>query len=76
MEKSKDGTLKVTNGDNAKSAPKKRGRWDQTVDESPAPSKKKMSANSNNSSSAAATPLWDSDVSTYTYTYVVSIDFS
>lgn len=57
MEKSKDGTLKVSNGDSVKSAPKKRGRWDQTVDESPAPGKKKSV-----SSREASTPLWDSDV--------------
>ncbi|KAK7867740.1 hypothetical protein R5R35_002244 [Gryllus longicercus] len=43
-EKSKDGTLKVvSNGDMPKSAPKRRGRWDQTGgDEASAPAKKKV----------------------------------
>lgn len=54
-EKSKDGTLK-TNGE-AKPAPKKRGRWDQT-DDTPTPKKAAVS-------SASATPTsWDTaDVS-------------
>lgn len=30
IDKAKDGSLKVTNGE-AKAAPKKRGRWDQAV---------------------------------------------
>lgn len=57
FEKSKEGTLKISNGE-TKQAPKKRGRWDQTVDESPAPSKKKPVL-----SSVMATPSWDNDVS-------------
>ncbi|XP_063232922.1 splicing factor 3B subunit 1 isoform X2 [Bacillus rossius redtenbacheri] len=42
-DKSRDGTLKpVANGDVPKSAPKKRGRWDQTTgDDTPTPAKKK-----------------------------------
>lgn len=60
LEKSKDGSLKATNGE-AKSAPKKRGRWDQTVDEVVVPSKKKTLSVATNS--GAVTPVWDSDVS-------------
>lgn len=43
IEKSKEGTLKPvsTNGDAAKPAPKKRGRWDQTGDGEVIPAKKK-----------------------------------
>lgn len=52
--------LKVTNGE-AKTAPKKRGRWDQTVEDS-GTTKKKILAVSN---SAAATPIWDGDVSDF-----------
>jgi splicing factor 3B subunit 1 len=53
QEKSKDGSLKVSsNGD---SLPKKRGRWDQTVDEQFVPAKK--------SASGAITPTWEADVS-------------
>lgn len=59
VEKSKDGSLKVTNGE-AKTAPKKRGRWDQTVEESPVPSKKKTLSITSNST--ATTPIWDNDV--------------
>lgn len=62
MDKAKDGSLKVTNGD-AKAAPKKRGRWDQTVEDS-GTTKKKIIAVSN---SSAATPIWDGDVSTYIF---------
>lgn len=61
MEKAKDGSLKA-NGE-AKTAPKKRGRWDQTVEESPVPAKKKTLGVSTTTSSNAATPLWDADVS-------------
>jgi hypothetical protein len=48
VEKTKDGTLKVvSNGELPKSAPKKRGRWDQTGgDEGPTPVKKKATSNS------------------------------
>lgn len=61
MEKTKDGSLKV-NGE-AKTAPKKRGRWDQTVEESPVPAKKKtLGVSTTTTSSSAATPLWDADV--------------
>lgn len=58
QEKAKDGSLKASNGDNTRqsSEPKKRGRWDQTIDEQFVPAKK--------SSSGAVTPTWgDVDVS-------------
>lgn len=55
QEKSKDGTLKVSNGDSVASAPKRRGRWDQTVEENFVPAKK--------AAIGAATPTWDGDVS-------------
>ncbi|XP_031352386.1 splicing factor 3B subunit 1 isoform X2 [Photinus pyralis] len=58
VEKSKDGSLKAATNGEAKSSSKKRGRWDQTVEESPVPSKKKTLGVS---SSAAATPIWDND---------------
>ncbi|KAJ3642146.1 hypothetical protein Zmor_024955 [Zophobas morio] len=58
LEKSKDGSLKSTNGE-VKSAPKKRGRWDQTVDEVVVPNKKKTLSVSTNS--GAVTPVWDAD---------------
>ena len=46
LDKSKDGTLKVvSNGDATKAAPKKRGRWDQTVEEA-VPAKKKADGQS------------------------------
>lgn len=57
VEKSKDGSLKVTNGE-AK-ATKKRGRWDQGVDETIIPAKKKILQ----VSSGSATPVWETDVS-------------
>lgn len=60
IEKSKDGSLKIINGE-AKSAPKKRGRWDQTVDEAMTPAKKKTLSVSTPSS--ASTPVWEGDVS-------------
>lgn len=63
LEKAKDGSLKA-NGE-VKTAPKKRGRWDQTVEESPVPAKKKTLAVSTTSNSNAATPLWDADVSIF-----------
>ncbi|XP_017780784.1 PREDICTED: splicing factor 3B subunit 1 isoform X1 [Nicrophorus vespilloides] len=53
-EKSKDGTLKTTNGE-AKPAPKKRGRWDQTVEDSFVPAKKKTLTITTNT---AQTPTW------------------
>ncbi|XP_072388336.1 splicing factor 3B subunit 1 isoform X2 [Diabrotica undecimpunctata] len=59
IERAKDGTLKATNGE-AKSAPKKRGRWDQTVDEVVIPQKKKTLAVPP-SSSNSATPVWEGD---------------
>lgn len=62
IEKSKDGTLKAINGE-VKSAPKKRGRWDQTVDEAMTPAKKKTLSVSTPSS--ATTPVWEGDVSTF-----------
>lgn len=62
LEKAKDGTLKVSNGD-SKTVTKKRGRWDQTVEESFVPSKKKTLSITTSSNSNAATPLWDNDVS-------------
>lgn len=57
QEKAKDGTLKVnsSNGDGSRGEAKKRGRWDQTIDEQFVPAKK--------SASGALTPTWDSDVS-------------
>nr|XP_022910044.1 splicing factor 3B subunit 1 isoform X2 [Onthophagus taurus] len=58
LEKAKDGSLKVSNGE-AKTAPKKRARWDQTVEESFVPAKKKtLQVTTANS---AATPIWDAD---------------
>lgn len=58
QEKSKDGSLKVSsNGDASRSEPKKRGRWDQTIDEQFVPAKK--------SASGALTPTWESDVSNF-----------
>lgn len=53
QEKAKDGTLKITASSNGEA--KKRGRWDQTIDEQFVPAKK--------SASGAVTPTWDSDVS-------------
>ncbi|KAF5283690.1 hypothetical protein FQR65_LT13761 [Abscondita terminalis] len=58
IEKSKDGSLKASTNGETKSTSKKRGRWDQTVEESPVPSKKKTLAVP---SSAATTPIWDND---------------
>lgn len=58
QEKAKDGTLKVSsssNGDASRGESKKRGRWDQTIDEQFVPAKK--------TASGALTPTWDSDVS-------------
>lgn len=59
QEKAKDGTLKVTtssNGDGSRGEAKKRGRWDQTIEEQFVPAKK--------TASGALTPTWDdSDVS-------------
>ena len=40
-EKAKDGSLKVSETNGAKAAPKRRGRWDQTSDETPAKTAKK-----------------------------------
>jgi splicing factor 3B subunit 1 len=57
QEKAKDGTLKInsSNGDNSRSEAKKRGRWDQTIEEQFVPAKK--------SASGALTPTWgDTDV--------------
>lgn len=52
QEKSKDGSLvKSSNGDATKAAePRKRGRWDQTIDDQFVPAKK---------SSGAVTPTWN-----------------
>lgn len=52
QEKSKDGTLiKSSNGDASKaSEPRKRGRWDQTIDEQFVPAKK---------AAGAVTPTWN-----------------
>lgn len=52
QEKSKDGTLvKSSNGDATKaSEPRKRGRWDQTIDDQFVPAKK---------AAGAATPTWN-----------------
>jgi splicing factor 3B subunit 1 len=62
VEKSKDGTLKaMSNGDIQKSAPKKRGRWDQTGgDEGVAPVKKKATSNSISSVGSS----WDKEDAT------------
>jgi splicing factor 3B subunit 1 len=55
QEKAKDGTLKVSNGE---PQPKKRGRWDQTIDDQFVPAKK--------TAAGAATPTWgDTDVSIF-----------
>jgi len=40
-EKAKDGSLKVSETNGAKAAPKRRGRWDQTSDETPSKTAKK-----------------------------------
>lgn len=55
LEKAKDGTLKVSsNGDALRAEPKKRGRWDQTIDDNFVPAKKTASG---------TTPTWgDVDV--------------
>lgn len=52
LEKAKDGTLQQSrNGDSYKTVePRKRGRWDQTIDEQFVPAKK--------TASEAATPTW------------------
>jgi len=42
-EKAKDGSLKAVDTNGAKAAPKRRGRWDQTSDETPAKTAKKTS---------------------------------
>lgn len=54
QEKAKDGTLKTSNGDASRSEPKKRGRWDQTIDEQFVPAKK--------AAAGAMTPTWETDV--------------
>lgn len=58
VEKAKEGNLRTQNGD-AKVAPKKRGRWDQTVEESFVPAKKKTLSIS--TPSTAPTPVWEGD---------------
>lgn len=52
QEKSKDGSLvKASNGDAVKAAePRKRGRWDQTIDEQFVPAKK---------AAGSHTPTWN-----------------
>ena len=59
QEKAKDGTLKVSSSSNGDSSQaKKRGRWDQTIEEQFVPAKK--------SASGAITPTWgDADVSLF-----------
>lgn len=61
LEKQKDGTLKVvSNGDSAKAAPKRRGRWDQTEDTgTPVEKKKKADASA-----------WDKEDVSYNYVIV------
>lgn len=50
QEKAKDGTLvKSSNGDSAAPEPRKRGRWDQTIDDQFIPAKK----------AASTTPTWN-----------------
>lgn len=71
LEKSKDGTLvKVSNGDGIlkPSEPRKRGRWDQTIDEQFVPAKKITPA-------GAVTPSWGDDVSTYLKLYILNYLF-
>ncbi|XP_046390024.1 splicing factor 3B subunit 1 isoform X1 [Ischnura elegans] len=62
-EKAKDGTLKpVSNGDAPKAAPKKRGRWDQTAEETPTQPSKKKAASLWDAPEANETPAhsrWD-----------------
>ncbi|XP_055371033.1 splicing factor 3B subunit 1 isoform X2 [Condylostylus longicornis] len=60
IEKSKDGTLqKSSNGEVIKPPePRKRGRWDQTVNDSFIPAKQ-ISSNSSMTPSGAATPTWE-----------------
>lgn len=55
LEKAKDGSLRPAASSNgeSKTANKKRGRWDQTVEEHFVPAKKQI----------LATPTWDADVS-------------
>lgn len=57
IEKSKDGTLNKnsSNGDGSKGEQRKRGRWDQTIDDQFVPAKK---------IAGGATPSWENDVST------------
>ncbi len=60
LEKAKDGTLQQSrNGDSYKTVePRKRGRWDQTIDEQFVPAKK--------TAAEAATPTWgDVEVSVH-----------
>lgn len=60
LEKAKDGTLNrsSTNGDASKGTEaRKRGRWDQTIDDQFVPAKKLAPG--------AATPTWDGDVSIF-----------
>ncbi|CAH0385050.1 unnamed protein product [Bemisia tabaci] len=62
IEKSKEGTLKPvsTNGDAAKPAPKKRGRWDQTGDGEVIPAKKKdLGWDKEEASATPASTRWD-----------------
>lgn len=58
IEKSKDGTLNKnssSNGDGSKGEQRKRGRWDQTIDDQFVPAKK--------IAAGSATPSWENDVS-------------
>lgn len=67
MEKAKEGSLKIANGE-TKTTQKKRARWDQTVEESFVPAKKKTL--SITSGSNAATPVWDPDVSFFLFCFL------
>lgn len=58
MEKAREGTLKPvaqSNGESTKPMAKRKGRWDQSSDDTPA---KKLSV----TPSSQATPSWDNEV--------------
>ncbi|XP_046992506.1 splicing factor 3B subunit 1 [Schistocerca americana] len=65
VEKSKEGTLKaVTNGEVAKAAVKRRGRWDQTGGEEAVPVKKKPTAPVVAASAQQQSSTWDKEDAT------------
>jgi hypothetical protein len=61
LERAREGTLKPVaqpNGESVKTASKRKGRWDQSSEDTPS-AKKPISA----TPSSQATPSWDTDVS-------------